>query len=182
MWVWGGIPNWLFVAVSNDKRAGFVVNIFRRWYISSSIYSVLLILAVANMFCPKNIFIFIDSLHTENICYLVADPVAKKSQLVRHCGLGRWPEILSLRLRALGRQDIRTMNPFGWQRARKCRNRSSLCKTGRNCPRVVSILENPRQGGVLRHCLQLSVLHQDITIRTSRYQFRMTMRPWMSQI
>lgn len=71
------------------------------------------------MFCPQNISSSIV-FTPKNISYLVADPVAKKSQLVRHCGLGRWPEILSLRLRALGRQDIRTMNPFQRQRDYEC--------------------------------------------------------------
>ena len=128
MWVWGEFQTdflWLCPTIREPGLSSiyFVVDTFRRQYILSSIYSVvkifISILAVANMFCPQNILLSIV-FTPKNICYLVADPVAKKSQLVRHCGLGRWPEILSLRLRALGRQDIRTMNPFQRQRAYEC--------------------------------------------------------------
>ena len=88
-------------------------------------------------------------------------PVAKFSGF-RLCALaGRWLEI---NIRTFRHQDIRTMNPFGWQRVHECADGSSLW-TGQDCPsRVVSVLENSRQGGALRYSLKLS-----FSIRTSMY-------------
>ena len=72
---------------------------------------------------------------------------------------------------ALGHEDIKTWGQWTLLDDKAPVNVATdpVWETGRrDCPRVVSILENPRQGGVLRHCLQLPVFDQDI--RTSRYQ------------
>ena len=72
---------------------------------------------------------------------------------------------------ALGHEDIKTWGQWTLLDDKAPVNVATdpVWETGRrDCPRVVSILENPRQGGVFRHCLQLPVFDQDM--RTSRYQ------------